>query len=199
MKHFGFCIHGAIDGYSRRILWLEVSSSNNDPSIVAKYYVNYVRHVSGTARVIRGDKGTENTHIATIQRYFGALQDDSFSGDNSFIYGKSTSNQRIESWWSQLRRSCADWWISYFKDLEYRGLFCNEDIIYVECLQFCFMSILQNELHEAAKLWNTTEPWKGHTAQIYYCAIVLILLRDKFIYRAIFYLLRDNFTYCAIN
>ena len=44
-----------------------------------------------------------------------------------------------------------------------------------------------------------TEPWKGHTAQIYYCAIVLILLRDKFIYRAIFYLLRDNFTYCAIN
>ena len=155
LKHFGFCIHGAIDGYSRRILWLEVSSSNNDPSIVAKYYVNYVRHVSGTASVIRGDKGTENTHIATIQRYFGALQDDSFSGDNSFIYGKSTSNQRIESWWSQLRRSCADWWISYFKDLEYRGLFCNEDIIHVECLKSCFMSILQNELHEAAKLWNT--------------------------------------------
>ena len=154
LKHFGFCIHGAIDGYSRRILWLEVSSSNNYPSIVARCYVNYVRHVSGTARVIRGDKGTENTHIETIQRYFRALQDDS-SGDNSFIYGKSTSNQRIESWWSQLRRSCADWWISYFKDLEYRALFCNEDIIHVECLKFCFMSILQNELHEAAKLWNT--------------------------------------------
>lgn len=147
---------GNIDGYcSRRILWLEVSSSNNDPTIVAKYYVDYARHVSGTARVVRGDKGTENTNIATIQRYFRYLQDDSFSGDNSFMYGKSTSNQRIESRWSQLRRSCADWWIRYFKDLQYRGLFCNEDIIQVECLKFCFMPVLQNELHEVAKLWNT--------------------------------------------
>ena len=34
LKAFGFCIHGAIDGYSRRILWLEVGSSNNDPSIM---------------------------------------------------------------------------------------------------------------------------------------------------------------------
>ena len=26
LKPFGFCIHGAIDGYSRRVLWLEVAS-----------------------------------------------------------------------------------------------------------------------------------------------------------------------------
>jgi hypothetical protein len=100
-------------------------------------------------------EGTENTNIATIQRYFRSLQDYSFSGDNSFMYGKSTSNQRIESWWSQLRRSCADWWICYFKDLQYRGLFCNEVIIQVECLKFCFMPVLQNELHEVAKVWTT--------------------------------------------
>ena len=34
IKSFGFCVHGAIDGYSRKILWLEVSSSNNDPGIM---------------------------------------------------------------------------------------------------------------------------------------------------------------------
>ena len=34
LKPFGFCIHGAIDGYSRRVLWLEVASTNNDPFIV---------------------------------------------------------------------------------------------------------------------------------------------------------------------
>ena len=28
LKPFGFCIHGAIDGYSRRIMWLEVDHSN---------------------------------------------------------------------------------------------------------------------------------------------------------------------------
>ena len=31
LKPFGFCIHGAIDGYSRWVLWLEEASTNNDP------------------------------------------------------------------------------------------------------------------------------------------------------------------------
>ncbi len=82
LKPFGFCIQGAIYGYSRRILWLEVSSYNNDLTIVANYYVDNVRNISGTARVVRGDKGTENTHIATIQQYFRSLQDHLFTGDN---------------------------------------------------------------------------------------------------------------------
>ena len=48
LKPFGFCIHGAIDGYSRRILWLEVGSSNNNPRIVGKYFVDCVVQVGGT-------------------------------------------------------------------------------------------------------------------------------------------------------
>ncbi|XP_077864797.1 uncharacterized protein LOC144350485 [Saccoglossus kowalevskii] len=35
LKPFGFAVHGAIDGYSRKLLWLEVSSSNNNPGIIA--------------------------------------------------------------------------------------------------------------------------------------------------------------------
>ena len=32
LEPFGFCIHGAIDEYSRRrVLWLEVASTNNEP------------------------------------------------------------------------------------------------------------------------------------------------------------------------
>lgn len=37
LKPYGICVHGAIDGYSRRIIWLEVSQSNNDPAIIAMY------------------------------------------------------------------------------------------------------------------------------------------------------------------
>ena len=36
LKPFGFCIHGAIDDYSRRVLWLAVSSSNNDSEIARR-------------------------------------------------------------------------------------------------------------------------------------------------------------------
>ena len=50
LKQFGFCIQGAIDGYSRRILWLEVASINNDPAVIAYYYTTYLRKYGGTAR-----------------------------------------------------------------------------------------------------------------------------------------------------
>ena len=70
LKPFGFCVHGAIDGFSRRILWLEVASSNNDPIIVAQYYLDCVRQLGATARIIRGDRGTENVNVAAVQRFF---------------------------------------------------------------------------------------------------------------------------------
>lgn len=35
LKQFGFAIHGAVDGYSRYIIWLEVGSTNNDPKVTA--------------------------------------------------------------------------------------------------------------------------------------------------------------------
>ncbi|KAJ7372070.1 hypothetical protein OS493_020494 [Desmophyllum pertusum] len=110
LKPFGFCIHGAIDGYSRRILWLEVGSSNNNPRIVGKYFLDCVVQVGGTPGICRGDAGTENVNIAAMQRFFRRDAPDAFGGDKSFLYGKSVSNQRIEGWWSFLRkkRNCKE-------------------------------------------------------------------------------------------
>ena len=41
-KPFGFCIHGAIDGYSRRVMWLDVASTNSDLEIIGSYFIDYV-------------------------------------------------------------------------------------------------------------------------------------------------------------
>lgn len=152
LKPFGFCIHGAIDGYSRRILWLDVASTNNDPKVVAQYFVDCVRQIGGTARVIRADCGTENVHVEALQRYLRREDEDDWAGDNSFMYGRSVSNQRIEAWWGILRKSCSDWWINYFKDLRACGLYSDDDCIQVECLKFCFMHLLRDELHRVARL-----------------------------------------------
>ena len=154
-KPFGFCVHGAIDGYSRKILWLEVSSSNNDPGIITKYYLDYARQIGGTSRVIRADRGTENAgNIAVTQHFFRRLARDDFRAEKSFMYGRSTANQRIEAWWGILRKQCSDWWIKYFKDLRDAGLFCDDDIVHRECLKFCFMDLLQMESHKVAQLCN---------------------------------------------
>ena len=115
LKPFGFCVHGAIDGYSRRILWLEVGTTNNDPSVIAQYFIKCVRGVGSVPRIIGADYGTENVNVAAIQRFLRRDCEDAFSGFKSFFYGKSVSNQRIEAWWSTRRRSNSDLWMIFLK------------------------------------------------------------------------------------
>ena len=42
LRHYGFGIHGCVDGFSRRVMWLRVYSTNRDPWIVAKYYYEVI-------------------------------------------------------------------------------------------------------------------------------------------------------------
>ena len=97
------------------MLWLEVGPSNNDPTVIARYFLDTVKqlggmytlshpywhcfqhfvHVAckGAPAVLRCDLGTENTTLAFIQPYLRQRGRDSFAGENSFRYGRSTSNQ----------------------------------------------------------------------------------------------------------
>ena len=154
LKPFGFCIHGAIDGYSRRILWLEVASTNNNPRVVAKFYLSCLKELGGSPRCIRGDCGTENIYIAGMQRFLRRNGTDSFAGVKSFVYGRSVSNQRIESWWSQMRKTSSGWWINFFKDMRDTGIYNDDDPVHCECLMFCFMPVIKQELYTVARNWN---------------------------------------------
>ena len=163
LKPFGFAIHGAIDGFSRRIMWLEVGRSNNNPAIIALYYLDTVKQLGGSPLRCRCDLGTENSKLEELQTFFTVVNGPDAaaeSSDNCFMYGKSTANQRIEAWWSILRRQASDWWINFFKNLRFDGLIRDHDAICMECLRFCFMGVLQRELNQVAILWNQ------HTIQI---------------------------------
>ena len=92
--------------------------------------------------------------MAAIERFFRTDSEDDFSGEKSFIYGRSKANQRIEAWWGRLRQGCADWWIEYFQNLRDSGVYNDENIIQGECLRFCFMDLIQDELNRAALEWN---------------------------------------------
>jgi len=37
LKSYGLPIHGCVDGFSRRIMWLKVRKSNKDPAIPASF------------------------------------------------------------------------------------------------------------------------------------------------------------------
>lgn len=40
LKPYGFPIHGCIGGWSRKLMWLKVTRSNNHPDIVANLYLD---------------------------------------------------------------------------------------------------------------------------------------------------------------
>ena len=85
LKPFGFCIHGAIDGFSRRILWLQVGTTNNNPRVIASYFHECISQLGGVPLICRSDAGTENSLVAEMQRFFRREALDEFSGGKSFF------------------------------------------------------------------------------------------------------------------
>ena len=155
LKAYGFPIHGAIDGYSRKILWLELSRSNNKPEIPARYYLDSVKRNMGCPILLRTDCGTENGVMAAMQCYFCQDGIDEFSGEKAHKYGSPPANQRIEGWWSFFRRGRAGWWIDFFKDMAESGVLDIGNTLHMECLWFCFESVLQDELDKVKDHWNS--------------------------------------------
>ncbi|XP_070548835.1 uncharacterized protein [Ptychodera flava] len=153
LSPYGLAIHGCIDGFSRKVLWLKVGVSNHDPRKVAAYFIDTVGTLEGCPRIVRADHGTETGLLMTVQAMLRANGDDAFA-DNSYWYGPSTANQRIERWWGILRMKSSDWWIDHFKELVTDGHLQLGDPVNIMTVHFCYLDLLQNELDEVVQRWN---------------------------------------------
>jgi hypothetical protein len=60
IKPYGFPVHGCIDGYSRKVLWLKVCKTNNDPAVTGKHFLDATSKYGGCPMLLRTDNGTEN-------------------------------------------------------------------------------------------------------------------------------------------
>ena len=47
LKPFSFPIHGCIDGYSRKIIWLKTFHSNNNPFIIGAIFLEHLKQYEG--------------------------------------------------------------------------------------------------------------------------------------------------------
>ena len=94
----GIIVHACIDGFSRFITWCKLSFNNRAATQLA-----YLKEATATLGTypsrLRGDCGVENGLMAQeMIRVRGTDR-------GSFIYGKSTSNVRIERHWRDLRKN----------------------------------------------------------------------------------------------
>lgn len=147
LKRYGFPIHACIDGYSRRIIWIHCSTTNNDPKVIGYYYLTAVKQLGGCPHILRTDCGTENVLMATLQCTIR-------NTNRAHIYGTSQNNQRIESWWSYMSNMRTRWWVQFFDTMEQAGFLNTDNTDEIDCLRFSFMSILRCQLLEVQTLWN---------------------------------------------
>ena len=147
-------MHGAINGFSRWLIWLEVGPTNNNPGVITKFYLDAMKQVGGLPGKVGSDDGTENSMAAAVHTSIRLSHSDEDVGLGCFLTGRSTANQRIEASWSRLAKDAPGWWINFFKDLHDLFLFIDSDPVHVDCLQFCFVPFLRNELYQVAELWN---------------------------------------------
>ena len=155
LKPYGFPIHACIDGFSRRVLWLRVTRSNNDPRVIGSFFVDCIREYEGFPTLLRTDRGTENGIMANIQCYLRRNHRDGLAGLNVHRNGSSPSNQRIEGWWAFLRRSWSTWWMNFFKDIVENGQLDTSNKLHMEILRFCFGKVIKIELDEVKDNWNS--------------------------------------------
>ncbi|XP_076602297.1 uncharacterized protein LOC143330033 [Chaetodon auriga] len=163
LKPFGLALSGCIDGLSRKVLWLACGPTNNDPSVIAHYFLSCVRHLGVIPMRLRTDCGTENGTMAAIQCTLRHHHNDYYSGASSHMYGSSTNNQRIESWWSIFRKGRCQFWMELFADLRDAGYF-NGSHEHQCLLRYCFGDVIQRDLDECVRLWNTHRIRPSRTA-----------------------------------
>lgn len=171
LKPYRICIHGAIDGFSRSIVWLHAATSNNDPAVKAskiQYECTNQATTLGYLSVLSVRiKCTKKLSCVTAGYYLNAVrtrggcpkriradagtenrhieQLQRFFRDETercFMYGKSTANQRIEWFWGLLRKEVIQVFMNLFAKLKDDGDFCGDQLDKF-LIQYCFMDVIQ--------------------------------------------------------
>lgn len=43
LKEFGMAVHGGVDGFSRKVIWLKIGTTNNKPEVIAHHFLNAIK------------------------------------------------------------------------------------------------------------------------------------------------------------
>lgn len=120
LKPFGIEIYAAIDAYSRYIVYCYVGVSNKTQVSVCKMYLQAISTSKWCPRLLRTDRGTEVPMMADAQHaFYKSYHQERSPTDfdatkypmkDCVVFGKSTHNHRIESWWNGLEKAQLGLW-----------------------------------------------------------------------------------------
>ena len=154
-----FVVHGAIDGYSRMIMYLSCST-NNKSSTVMQLFREAITEFGIPSRV-RSDKGGENVQVCHFMVSYRG------TGRGSHIAGSSIHNQRIERLWRDVYRCVCCTFHEVFYYLEAQGLLDPDNECDLFVLHCVFLPVINHHLLAFSNAWNqhpirTERNWSPH-------------------------------------
>ena len=139
-------IHGCIDGFSRKIMYLCATDNNLSKTVADLFIGASISH--GVPYRIRQDYGSENVKVgAYMYRQTG-------DRPSSISLGSSVNNDRIERLWREVNLKVTLTYKEYFKSLTNRGFsFDNPAHRYV--IHHLFLPLINEELTDFISAHNS--------------------------------------------
>lgn len=169
LSPYGIEIYAAIDAYSRFIVWIYVGISSRTAVSVLRQYLDTLELLGQQPRFIRSDHGTETVLLASAHHQLQQVTQPDLQFENCYMYGTSTSNQRIESWWNQLSKGLVFRWRvrsrtiyfliliivqNYFHSLLQDGDFCATSLADQIALLAIYIPLLRTQMQSFVRTWN---------------------------------------------
>ena len=139
-------VHGGIDGYSGRIVYLK-ASDNNRASTVDHLFRNAVHECGWPSRVC-ADKGGKNVDVAR------AMLTSRGTGRRVFLVGSSVHNQRIERFWRDVFHCVCHFYYAMFYEMGDLGILDPTRDPDLYALHFVFLLCINSDLSQFLSTWN---------------------------------------------
>uniref|UniRef100_A0A667Y9I1 Integrase catalytic domain-containing protein n=1 Tax=Myripristis murdjan TaxID=586833 RepID=A0A667Y9I1_9TELE len=137
-------VHGAMDGYSRMLAFLQCSNNNRAETVMDLF--NAAINEFGRPLHIRSDHGGENARIWEDMRLH--------RGENSVLTGSSVHNQRIERFNRDLNKNCRDVYAPIFYELESMEALDVDNESDLFCLHYVYIPRINHTLNEFRAAFN---------------------------------------------
>ena len=139
-------IHGAVDGYSRKILYLKCANDNKASTVVL--YFSHAAHTFGIPDKVKSNRGGENTDVWRYMLRYNDMQ------SSCIIIGSSTHNERIERLWCDVFRCVSQIFFNLLYGLEDEEFLDPLNDTDLFCIHIAILPQVNRCLEEFTESWN---------------------------------------------
>ena len=147
-SRYGIWIHGCVEGFSRRIVWLE-AHNNKRARTVRKIFERARQRFNAHPERVRCDKGRENVGIMFLMYLYNQNRI-----SKPVLAGRSIHNTRIERLWWDVHRVVGSRFKNIFESLKYSGELDLDDPLDLWVLHTIFLPIINRSLRTFQTTWD---------------------------------------------